>query len=229
MKPRFLEVIRLGVLLAFVAVAVAFLVGSYSHVDSAVNAAAGVHASEGGLRMTVTAADGVSAVERPVGSIFSTGLFMVKLFFYAVIATTFCCALVLLLKALGIATDITGKLASGIAAVFVRVKRQVTPLPMLLDTVIDTSKSGEPVTLGQVLIGMRNNIRELRLKTAGLELPPPPKSAEEVAAEKDAQLEAMAAELAAMREALTRQSVAAAKPTVQPAPNPKAPVEGGAQ
>lgn len=224
MRPKFLEVIQLGVLVGVIAVAVAVAVTSYSQVDSVVNSVAGVYYSQhtGGLSAPSHLPGGG---ETGVSGIFSTFLFLTKLVIYGVICMLFGCALYLFASMFGVFTTAIEKILNGIVGISLRIRSRMVPPPLAMDTVLEVSPDGKPTVLRNVLRGLSNGVRmadknysalkediaALQQLTAGLTPPPPPKPIEEIAAELQAELERTRAELAAAK---------AAKPVVTPAPVP---------
>lgn len=198
MKPKFIEVMQLGVLLGFIALAVAFVLHAPTDASLVVQSVQG---------------DGV-------GGVVSTLAMFAKWGFYAVVSVLFACALCLFLNAMGVLTAIVERIARGIASIVSRTKQTISPEPSLVETVIGTRRGGEAITLGGLLAEIQKEIKALKAKTAGIEPPPPPKSAEELLAERDAKLAELQAELEATRAAM---KAAAAKPAVAPVA-PVAPV-----
>lgn len=185
MKPKFLEIIKLGVLVAMVELAVAVILhgpGDAQHV---------LHSMNG---------DGVEGF-------FTTGFLLLKWFAYGVVLTVFACAACLILKAMGVLTTIAEKFIGGIAWSVSGIRQAWSPLPVPLDTPVQRLKGGKVITLKQVLGALNDRVRKLETLTAGLEPPPPPKSADELLAEKDAQMAEMMAELKALRDAQNRKTI----------------------
>lgn len=197
MKPRFLEVIRLAVLLVAIAVVVGTVFNSYDDCRATVE----------GVGHSLQSADGVAG---PLSWVWGWFTWFTYLFFIGCVTVV----AVLILHLFGVFGMLMGKTAEGV----VWLRHAWAPPPLPIDTVVDTSSNGAPITLGQVLKALNASVRELKARTAGLEPPPPPKTAEEVAAEKDAQLAEMAKELAAIREAMNRKTVAVSQPAATPAP-----------
>lgn len=164
MKPS--ESIKLGVLLGVIALAVAMIVHGPADAEQALRS---------------LQSDGVSGVV-------STGLFLLKWTLYAIMFTIFAAGLCLILNALGVLTVIAEKIIGGLASVFSRASSKTTQQPLAGESVVGATKSGAPITLGQMLNGLATKIRALEAKTAGLEPPPPPKSAEDTIAELQAEL-----------------------------------------
>lgn len=193
---KILEVIKLGVLLAVIIVAAVAIPTSWSHVDSAVNGVARVqYSGVSGALTTIPSGDGMS-VGAPVGSGFSTFLFIVKLFAYAIIWTIVGCALCLFFSALGILTSIVEKIGTVIGKMVGAAKRTIAPTSAA-SLVVGKTKDGKAVELGTVLTEYRTalssgrsglqsaNERLAKLEALTAQLPPPkpPKTPEETIAE----------------------------------------------
>ena len=164
MKPS--ESVKLGVLLGFIALAVAVVVHGPSDAEQALR----------------------SMQSNGVAGIWSTGLFLLKWMFYGIIFTIFAGGVCLILNALGVLTAIAEKIIGGLASVFSSASSKPAQQPIASESVVATTKSGAPITLGQMLNGLAAKIRVLEAKTVGLEPPPPPKSAEDTIAELQAEL-----------------------------------------
>lgn len=184
-KPRFLEVIQLGVLLGVIALAVAFVINGPEDCRQVVQSLSG---------------DGVAGW-------LTTGAFLIKWIVYGTIAVMFACALCLILNALGVLTTIMEKIIGGIASMTSRVRHKVAPPPLPINTIVGHKKGGVPITLGGMLEDLQSKVKavgqavkELQEKTAGLQPPPPPKSPDEVIAE-------LQAELARLRENENRKTI----------------------
>ena len=160
MKPS--ESVKLGVLLGIIALACAVLL--HGPIDT-----------EQVLR---------SMQSSGVSGLISTGLLLLKWMFYGFIFLIFAGAACLVLNGLGVLTMIAEKILSGISRAIARPDNK----PLNSESIVGATKTGTPVTLGQMLNGLAMKIRALEAKTAGLEPPPPPKSAEETIAELQAEL-----------------------------------------
>lgn len=184
MKPKFIETIQLGVLLAAIAIVVGSVMHSYEGCKSTVDS----------FGYSLQASSGMTG---PLGWIWGWFTWFTYLFFIGCVALV----AVIVLHALGVVATLIRLTAKGI--VWVRGAWSPPPLPM--DTVVDHSADGRPITLRQVLIGLSTEQSRLTALTQGLEPPPPPKTAEQVEAEKNAEI----AQLKALNRKLVTQAAAA--------------------
>lgn len=203
MKPKFLNVIRLAVLLIAIMVVVGTTIHSYD----------GCKATVDSVGYAMQAGDGVSG---PLGWIWGWFTWFTYIFFIGFVTLV----VVLVLHAFRVFGMLVGAFGGGIVWI-----RNVWSPPIALDTVIDKSSSGAPITLGQVLTSLTSGVKSLKetdkrllALTAGLQPPPPPKSASEIAAEKDAEIAAMNNRMAALERELKLARSVAPVPTPAPAP-----------
>ncbi len=203
MKPKFLEVIRFAVLLIAIAVVVGTVFTSYD----------GCKATVDSIGHSVQHGAGVAG---PLGWIWGWVTWFTYLFFIG------CVTLVVVLVLW--AFNVFALLVKAFVGTVATARQAWAPIPLTVDTVLEVTSSGREITLGQVLKNLQRDLQSQKELTSGLKPPPPPKTAAEVAAEKDAQLAEMARALAAVQAELNRKTI-----VVAPAAVPvNTPAEGGA-
>lgn len=182
MKPRFIEVIKLGVLVGVIALALSVVVHGPSDCREAVSA---------------LASDGVQGW-------FSTAAMLIKWMIYGFICVTFACAACLLLNALGVLTTIIEKIGGGMMGMVRSIRNAWSPPPVPVDTAIGRRRDGTPVTLGEMLSSLSGKIKALEAKTEGLEPPPPPEAPEDTIAKLQAELEKLRSDQAVPASEVTK-------------------------
>lgn len=218
MKPKFLELLKLAVLFAVIAIVLVCVAESKPICHNAVMSVA---ASYEGVSVVGVSSDGVAMYSGPISSMWGWAVLFTRLFF----VTGVVIVAIFILAGFGLLTWIIGRIGQGI----VWVRNLWSPPVLALDTVIETSSSGQPITLGHVLRTINRKVAVLEEKTEDIE-PPKKKTPEEILAEKDAAMAAMQAELQRLRAEANRKTITGVEPaTLKPAPAPApAPTTGGA-
>lgn len=157
-KPKFLEVIKLGVLLGFVALALTFILHGPQDCESVIRS---------------VSSDGVAGW-------LSTGMLLIKWTFYALICMIFATAACLVLSAFGILTKIVASIGSGIASIVHSIRVAWVGPPVPLDTMVGKRKLGDLLVMyGANFKELNNRLVAVEAKTAGIEPPPPPLTPEQ--------------------------------------------------
>lgn len=156
-------------------------------------AVSGVHLRSTGQLMHTTAEGPAS-----ISGLFFTGLLLFKWFCISLIAVVFACVLYVILSSFGIVADLFEKIFVFFGRIYTRARNKVTPPVSVLETPIGNGQTLATL-LNLIKQAVKENqiaVKQLQTLTAGMEPPPPPKTAAELLADKEKEMAELQAKLA---------------------------------
>lgn len=166
MKPKFLEVIKLGVLVGFIGLALAVIIHGPSDTQQVVQSVSG---------------NGVAG--------FYTIWLLAKWMVFGFICVMFAVVACLVLNALGVLTTILQRIGGGLIGLVASLRAAWVGPPVQLSTLVGKRTLGEVLQMfGSNFKELNSRLNEVETKTAGIEPPPPPKTPEQIIAELQAKL-----------------------------------------